>query len=348
MAKTEVTGKQIKDASVDLTVDVTGTLPVANGGTGSTTLTLNNVLLGNGTGALQAVAAGTSGNILTSDGTTWSSAAPTTTPKVSTIKDTNGATAISVAATASAANYIAINNATSTGNPEIEATGSGSNVTLRLKTSNYGFVELYNTADSPVIRAGGPSANESLDLQAKGAGYVYLGGSDTNVNKLRFDGKPSGSGWVGLTVVGGDTNVHLNIEPYGTGKVYVSWDRVLTETATQTITNKRITARINSVASSATPSINTDVTDQFNITALATDVTSMTTNLTGTPTNGQMLTVRLKDDGTGRAITWGASFVSSIGTLLTTTVAGKTHLTRFLYDSAAGKWACIASDATGY
>ena len=52
-------------------------LSVAQGGTGSTTLTANNVLLGNGTSALQAVAPGTSGNILTSNGTTWTSAAPT-------------------------------------------------------------------------------------------------------------------------------------------------------------------------------------------------------------------------------------------------------------------------------
>lgn len=55
---------------------VSGTLPVANGGTGATTFTANNVLLGNGTSALQAVAPGASGNILTSNGTTWTSAAP--------------------------------------------------------------------------------------------------------------------------------------------------------------------------------------------------------------------------------------------------------------------------------
>ena len=55
--------------------NVTGTVAVANGGTGSTTLTANNVLLGNGTSALQAVAPGTSGNVLTSNGTTWTSTA---------------------------------------------------------------------------------------------------------------------------------------------------------------------------------------------------------------------------------------------------------------------------------
>jgi hypothetical protein len=69
--------------NVPLSTGVTGTLPVANGGTGAATLTANNVLLGNGTSALQAVAPGTSGNVLTSNGTTWTSVtfaapAPTT------------------------------------------------------------------------------------------------------------------------------------------------------------------------------------------------------------------------------------------------------------------------------
>jgi hypothetical protein len=63
-------------ANVDLTSQVTGTLPVANGGTGATTITANNVVLGNGTSAVQTVAPGTSGNILTSNGTTWQSTAP--------------------------------------------------------------------------------------------------------------------------------------------------------------------------------------------------------------------------------------------------------------------------------
>jgi len=51
------------------------TVGVAQGGTGLTTLTANNVILGNGTSAPTFVAPGTSGNVLTSNGTTWTSAA---------------------------------------------------------------------------------------------------------------------------------------------------------------------------------------------------------------------------------------------------------------------------------
>lgn len=64
--------------SVNLsTSTVTGTLPVANGGTGANTHTANAVLIGNGTSAITSVSPGTSGNVLTSNGTAWvSQAAP--------------------------------------------------------------------------------------------------------------------------------------------------------------------------------------------------------------------------------------------------------------------------------
>ena len=51
-------------------------LTVSDGGTGRSTLTTNNVLLGNGTSAINFVAPSTSGNVLTSNGTTWTSTAP--------------------------------------------------------------------------------------------------------------------------------------------------------------------------------------------------------------------------------------------------------------------------------
>lgn len=51
-------------------------LNVASGGTGLNTLTANNVILGNGASSVQFVAPGTSGNVLTSNGTTWASSPP--------------------------------------------------------------------------------------------------------------------------------------------------------------------------------------------------------------------------------------------------------------------------------
>lgn len=63
--------------SIDLTAKVTGTLPIGNGGTGASSLAGYGVLVMNAGGtAATSVAPGTNGNILTSNGTSWSSAAP--------------------------------------------------------------------------------------------------------------------------------------------------------------------------------------------------------------------------------------------------------------------------------
>lgn len=62
-------------ANSDITsiTGLTTALTVPQGGTGLATLTANNVVLGNGASTVQFVAPGTSGNVLVSDGTTWTS-----------------------------------------------------------------------------------------------------------------------------------------------------------------------------------------------------------------------------------------------------------------------------------
>lgn len=67
-------GAQVTGNIAGSAANVTGIVAVPNGGTGLATLTANNVILGNGTSTPLFVAPGTSGNVLTSNGTTWTSA----------------------------------------------------------------------------------------------------------------------------------------------------------------------------------------------------------------------------------------------------------------------------------
>ncbi len=70
-----LTNAMIAAGTIDLTAKVTGLLPYANGGTGASALTNHGVVVAGAT-ALSTVAPGTSGNILTSNGTDWASTAP--------------------------------------------------------------------------------------------------------------------------------------------------------------------------------------------------------------------------------------------------------------------------------
>ena len=111
--------------------------------------------------------------------------------------------------------------------------------------------------------------------------------------------------------------------------------------------------RVRTITSSATPTINTDInnyseeddevgTKNVTITALAVAITSFTTNLSGTPHNFQKLIIRIKDNGTARAIAWGAKFEDAGVALPTTTVISKLLTVGFIYNTVTAKWGCVA------
>lgn len=111
---------------------------------------------------------------------------------------------------------------------------------------------------------------------------------------------------------------------------------------TDTLTNKRFTPRVGSTASSATPTINTDNVDVYKLTAQAVDITSFTTNLSGTPSDNDVLIIEITGTA-ARAITWGSAFEASTVALPTTTVSTNMLAVGFIYNSATSKWRCVAS-----
>ena len=98
--------------------------------------------------------------------------------------------------------------------------------------------------------------------------------------------------------------------------------------------------RVATFTSDATPDINSDNYDAVTITALAVAITDV--NVTGTPTNFQHLTFRIKDNATARAIAWGSDFEAGGVALPTTTTLSKTLLVGFIWDSVDSKWAAEA------
>jgi len=70
-----ITGDKLGLTAINANNIVNGGVTVAKGGTGLSTLTANSVVLGNGTDPVQLIAPGTSGNVLTSNGTNWTSQA---------------------------------------------------------------------------------------------------------------------------------------------------------------------------------------------------------------------------------------------------------------------------------
>ena len=112
--------------------------------------------------------------------------------------------------------------------------------------------------------------------------------------------------------------------------------------STNTLTNKRMTKRTGTTTSSATPTINTDNVDAYFITAQTEAITSFTTNLSGTPTEGQALLISITGTA-ARAITWGTSFEASTVALPTTTVSTNRLDVAFIWNTVSGKWRCTGS-----
>lgn len=136
---------------------------------------------------------------------------------------------------------------------------------------------------------------------------------------------------------------NITVATVASSGVTVGGVTVPTISSTSTLTNKRVTKRVVVTTQSATPVINTDNTDISQITGLAQAITSMSSSLSGTPVAGDMLMIQITDNGTARAITWGASFASTTIPLPTTTVASTMLRVLFQRNNANTVWDCIGA-----
>ena len=207
-------------SQIDLTAAVTGTLPVGNGGTGRTTLTIHGVLLGNTTGGINSTTAGTAGQFLVSQGAsadpTWTTATfPSSATSVGTILRADGTNWVATTATYPATttiNQILYSNAANT------ITG--------LATANGGVV---NTSATGVPSV---TATPTLGVQGTTQGSLILANTNAGAYPLTIKSSNSSAAAWTLTL---PTNVGSAGQPLITtdGAGTSAWSKVvLTQPAT--------------------------------------------------------------------------------------------------------------------
>jgi hypothetical protein len=122
--------------------------------------------------------------------------------------------------------------------------------------------------------------------------------------------------------------------------------QVLTATAGTTATWQTPAASAPAVSTTASTATLTPDSDAFDVVAVTAQAAGLTIAApTGTPVNGQPLTIRIRDNGTTRALTWNVAYVEfASGQLPTTTVINKTHYFTFWWNAATSVWELVGGN----
>ena len=181
------------------------------------------------------------------------------------------------------------------------------------------YADIGNANRSPLATSANPILRiySAYEPSATDYGEFYHDGTNFNIGLGE-----------GLLAVGGSVTSTGTV----TGVVVVATDYM----------SGRYAPRVVSGIVVAAPAINTNTTDIFTLTGQPTNITSFTTNLTGSPKNGQKLIIKITDSGVARTIAWGASF-KSVSPLPTTTVISKELWIGLFYDASDNLWHCLTS-----
>lgn len=271
----------------NLTTNVTGTLPVANGGTSLTTLTANNVILGNGASAPLFVSPATAGNVLTANGTTWTSAPV----------PAGGLTYVYKTANYTAADKEGVLSDTSTGafTVTLPTTPSvGAQVVVADAGGAWGTNNLTVGRNGSLVA--GLAENLVCDISGASVQLVYDGTSWEVYTQV------GGNGGTAVTLSGVQTLTNKDL----TSVTNTFPPSLVTLTGSQVLTNKTITNIV--FDGSKTEEVYVlagTVIDPTNGT-IQTKTLSASTTFTESLVAGQSVTVMI-DDGTAYTVTWPAT-----------------------------------------
>ena len=289
---------------------VSGQLSTGNGGTGFGTYAVGDLLYASTTSTLSKLVVGTSGQVLTAG---------------ATIPQYVNQSTLSVGSAATLTTARAIY-----GN-----SFNGSAALTQVIASTYG-----GTGNGFTKFSGPATAERTFTLPNSDATIL----TSAAVVTAAQGGTGVANNVLSTLTISGNFGTTLTVS--GTTSVTLPTGGTLSTLAgTETLTNKRITPRVSSTTSITSPLVwNSDNFDQYAATAQA---NALTINAdSGTPTDGQKIIFRFKDNGTARALTWttgtSKSFRAVGVTLPATTVANKTVYVGCVYNTDAVRWDAIA------
>lgn len=246
-------------SQVDLTTAVTNTLPVGNGGTGRTTLTVHGVLLGNTTSGINSTSAGSAGQVLVSGGASadpyWTTATfPVSATSVGTILRADGTNWVATTATYPA---------TTTSQQLLYS--SADNVIGGLTAANGGIVN-YSAAGNISV-----TITPTLGVQQTSQGTLTLANTAAGAYALTL--QSSNSATAGYTLT-------LPPDAGAAGKPLIVTDSSGTGAWSKVILTQPVTAATLTIANNKTLAVDNSLT------FVGTDATTMTFPATSTVVAG--------------------------------------------------------------